>query len=155
MKGKNLIGLIALNLSLISFLTACLPEQVNLNQKQVATGTAGVLIAKEVVETIQEKAPEFKPYLKVEDKEVCVFWDEAGTLLQCRLVLCEEEPCVREIKALDIDRQKIAVMSLNGLQELLASIETYCQQEEELCKLIAKKYEDVDQVFLLKQLEEE
>lgn len=153
-KGMRCIGLIVLNCLLMSNLR-CLPEDQQINKQQIATGVAGTLAVKEVVDTIQEHKPEFKPFLKIEEKEVCIFWDEAGTLLQCRLVLCEEEPCVREIKALDVDRQKIAVMSINGLQELLASIEIYCQQEEDLCKVIAKKYEDVDQVFLLKELEEE
>lgn len=148
---KKCISLIVCTLTL----TSCLPEQVNLDQKQIATGTAGALIVKEVVDTIKEKAPEFEPYLKIQDKEACYFFDEEGTLLQCRLIMCEEEPCVREIKAIEIDRQKIAVMSLNGLQELFASIETYCQREEGLCKLIAEKYKDVDQVFLLKEWEEE
>ena len=152
MKGKNYLLGIALSLTLIS----CLPDQTTITKEQALTGVAGTLAVKEAVDVIKDNAPKFQAYLQVKDKEVCHFIDDQGTTLGCHLIACEEEDdslCMREVLAQEVDRNKIAFISIDALQELFASVEVFCLKNETNCEIIGSNYEDIDKVFLVKEIE--
>lgn len=147
----RIVRICLLGIVFASLLCSCRIEDVNVNKEQVATGTAGVLLAKEGLELIEDNAPKFEEYLQIADKEVCTFIDEEGTTLACHLFACEEEPCRRELQAQDVDRNKIAFISIDALQELFSSIEVFCLKNEKNCEIIASNYDHIDKVFLLKE----
>ena len=131
-------------LSLLFISSIGCAQVAQLEKNPGATALAGAAASK-AVEKVIDSAPKFRPYLKLQDFEVCVISSKDENSIECTMVLSHEK---RTLPKERLEENDSVFIKKESLLYLLSEIETYCKSKPVECREFAKSYKEIKRVFI-------